>query len=142
MERIADATDTSYIPMPDWYFLFLYQLLKYSFASGPYNIIGAFIIPGLAFTAMLLAPFLDRGPKRRPIDRPFATGFMLLAVAAIFYLTWEAAYHHDWEAAKLQGEIKQVVDVDKEALLIKFMRQKDVLLVMAAILKVPERIQH
>lgn len=114
LERIADPTDTSYIPMPDWYFLFLYQLLKYSFASGPYNIIGAFVIPGLAFTALLLAPFLDRGPKRRPLDRPFATGFMLLAVAAIFYLTWEAASHHDWEAAKQQGMIREVVEINKD----------------------------
>ena len=63
LERVADATDTTYIPMPDWYFLFLYQLLKYSFASGPYNVIGAFVIPGIAFTALLLALFLDRGPK-------------------------------------------------------------------------------
>ncbi|MFL6558128.1 MAG: cytochrome C oxidase Cbb3, partial [Bacillus sp. (in: firmicutes)] len=30
LERIADPTDTGYIPLPDWYFLFLYQLLKYS----------------------------------------------------------------------------------------------------------------
>jgi menaquinol-cytochrome c reductase cytochrome b/c subunit len=114
LERIADATDTSYIPMPDWYFLFLYQLLKYTFASGPYNVIGAFIIPGIAFTALLLAPFLDRGPKRRPKDRPLATGFMLLAVAGVFYLTWEAASHHDWEAAKQQGAIRSVVEIDKD----------------------------
>jgi len=114
LERIADPTDTSYIPMPDWYFLFLYQLLKYSFTSGPYNILGAFIIPGLAFSALILAPFLDRGPKRRPLDRPFATGFMLLAICAVFYLTWEAAAHHDWKAAKQQGMIREVVEIDKE----------------------------
>lgn len=114
LERVADPTDTAYIPLPDWYFLFLYQLLKYSFASGPFNIIGAFIIPGLAVTALLLAPFLDRSPKRRPIDRPIATGFMLLAVAGIFYLTWEAAAHHDWKASKEQGMIRDVVELDKE----------------------------
>ena len=78
LERIADPTDTAYIPFPDWYFLFLYQLLKYTYASGPYNIIGAIIIPGLAFGAFLLAPFLDRGPERKPAKRPFAVGFMLL----------------------------------------------------------------
>ncbi len=114
LERIADPTDTSYIPLPDWYFLFLYQLLKYSYASGPYNVIGALIIPGLAFTALLLAPFLDRGPERHPKKRPFAIGFMLLAVAGIFYLTWEAAAHHDWEASKQQGAIRETADIDKE----------------------------
>ena len=66
LESVADPTDTAYIPLPDWYFLFLYQLLKYSFASGPFNVIGAFIIPGLAVTALLLAPFLDRSPKDDP----------------------------------------------------------------------------
>ena len=34
LEGPADPTDTGYIPLPDWYFLFLYQLLKYEFASG------------------------------------------------------------------------------------------------------------
>ena len=39
---------------------------------------------------------------------------MLLAVAGIFYLTWEAAAHHDWEASKEQGMIRDVVEIDKE----------------------------
>ncbi|WP_062104814.1 menaquinol-cytochrome c reductase cytochrome b/c subunit [Bacillus niameyensis] len=117
LERIADPTDTGYIPMPDWYFLFLYQLIKYTYASGPYNVIGTLVIPGLAFGALMLAPFIDRGPERRPSKRPFATGFMLLAFAGVFFLTWEAAHHHDWEAAKAQGAIQEKVDVevDKEA---------------------------
>ena len=100
LERIADPTDTGYIPLPDWYFLFLYQLLKYHYASGPYTVIGAMIIPGLAFGGLLFAPFIDRGPERRPSKRPFATGFMLLAFAAIIFLTWESVATHDWEAAE------------------------------------------
>ncbi len=110
LERIADPTDTGYIPLPDWYFLFLYQLLKFTYASGPYNVIGTMVIPGLAFTALLLAPFLDRGLERRPSKRPIAVSFMLLAIAAIFYLTWDAAAHHDWEKAKEQGKIAQEID--------------------------------
>lgn len=115
LERIADPTDTGYIPLPDWYFLFLYQLLKYSYASGPYTVIGAFIMPGIAAGGLLLAPFIDRGPERRPIKRPFATGFMLLALASIVFLTWESVVNHDWEAAKKQGAIVKTVAVDKEA---------------------------
>ncbi|WP_071459956.1 menaquinol-cytochrome c reductase cytochrome b/c subunit [Bacillus massilinigeriensis] len=114
LERIADPTDTGYIPLPDWYFLFLYQLLKYTFASGPYTVIGAMVIPGLAFGALMLAPFIDRGPERRPTRRPLATAFMLLAIAGIFYLTWESVATHDWEAAKKQGEISDVT-IDKNA---------------------------
>lgn len=100
LERMADPTDAGYIPLPDWYFLFLYQLLKYSYASGSFTVIGAFIMPGIAFGALLLAPFLDRGPERRPLKRPVATGFMLLSVASIIFLTWESVAHHDWEADK------------------------------------------
>ena len=81
LERIADPTDTGYIPLPDWYFLFLYQLLKYSFASGPYTVIGAMIIPGLAFGGLLLAPFLDRGPERRPMKRPLATCIYAVSIS-------------------------------------------------------------
>ncbi|MGM0828126.1 MAG: c-type cytochrome [Bacillota bacterium] len=115
LERVADPTDTGYIPLPDWYFLFLYQLLKYTYASGPYNVIGAFVIPGIAFGALLLAPFIDVGPERRPTKRPFAVGFMLLALAATYFLTWESVVTHDWEAAKEQGKIQAEVDIDKES---------------------------
>lgn len=115
LERIADPTDTGYTPMPDWYFLFLYQLLKYAYASGPYNLIGAMVIPGLAFGALLLAPFIDRGPERRPSKRLFATSFMLLAVSGIFYLTWAAADHHDWKAAKEYGKIRAEAAIDTES---------------------------
>jgi menaquinol-cytochrome c reductase cytochrome b/c subunit len=113
LERIADPTDTGYIPLPDWYFLFLYQLLKYSFASGPYTVIGAMVIPGLTFGGLLLAPFLDRGPERRPRKRPLATGFMLLALAAIVFLTWQSVATHDWAAAERQGKIVAKVEIDK-----------------------------
>ncbi|WP_026573264.1 menaquinol-cytochrome c reductase cytochrome b/c subunit [Bacillus sp. UNC438CL73TsuS30] len=113
LERIADPTDTGYIPLPDWYFLFLYQLLKYSYASGPYTVIGALVIPGLAFGGLLLAPFLDNGPERRPLRRPFATGIMLLALAATVFLTWQSVATHDWAAAERQGKIVAKVEIDK-----------------------------
>ncbi len=113
LERIADPSDTGYVPMPDWYFIFLYQLLKYEFAAGPYTVVGAMVIPGIAFGALLLAPFIDRGPERRPSKRPLATGFMLLAIAAITFLTWQGVDAHDWEAAKEYGKIQAQVDIDK-----------------------------
>lgn len=115
LEKIADPSDTAYIPMPDWYFLFLYQLLKYTYASGPYNLIGALVIPGLAFGALLLAPFIDRGPERRPSKRPFATGFMLLALAGITFLTWQSVVNHDWAAAKEQGKIVAEAEIDTKS---------------------------
>jgi menaquinol-cytochrome c reductase cytochrome b/c subunit len=114
LEGQADPTNTAYIPLPDWYFLFLYQLLKYEFASGPFNVVGAIIMPGLAFGALMLAPFLDRGPERRPSKRPLPTGFMLLGIASIIFLTYESVANHDWEAAARQGEITEEVEIDTE----------------------------
>ena len=62
---------------------------------------------------LLLAPFIDRGPERKPTKRPLATGFMLLAIAGITYLTWESVDNHDWEAAAEQGKIVEEADIDK-----------------------------
>ena len=101
----ADPTDASYIALPDWYFLFMYQLLKYPFASGTYSVIGAIVIPGLAFTALLLIPFIDTTPERRPSKRPIAISIMLLTFASMVYLTWESVQAVDWNAVKAQGQI-------------------------------------
>lgn len=98
LEGMADPTDAAYIPLPDWYFLFLYELLKYPFASGDYILLGMIGIPGLAFGALFLAPFLDNGPGRRPHQRPVAVGMMLLALTATIWLTYESASGVDWEA--------------------------------------------
>ncbi|MDG5787578.1 c-type cytochrome [Evansella sp. AB-P1] len=115
LERMADPTDSGYIPLPDWYFLFLYQLLKYQYAAGDYTVIGAVVIPGIAFGALLLAPWLDTGPERRPVRRPIASGIMLLAVISVIFLTWEAVDDHDWEAAAEQGAIVDEVQFDESA---------------------------
>ncbi|MTH52156.1 cytochrome C oxidase Cbb3 [Bacillus mangrovi] len=112
LERIADPTDTGYIPLPDWYFLFLYQLLKYTYAAGPYTVLGAIIMPGIAAGALILVPFLDRGPERRPAKRPVTVGMMLLATAAIIFLTWESVSTHDWEKAAEQGKIQAEAKID------------------------------
>ena len=97
LEQQADPTNAGYIPLPDWYFLFLYQFLKYQFAGGDYIVLGAIVMPGLAFGALLLAPFLDPGPERRPTKRPIAVSLMLLGVLATFWLTYESVSHADYE---------------------------------------------
>ncbi|GGE38883.1 menaquinol-cytochrome c reductase cytochrome b/c subunit [Pullulanibacillus camelliae] len=113
LEKEADPTSSGYIPLPDWYFLFLYQLLKYPYASGEYKVIGTVLIPAIAALALLLAPWLDRGFERRPIKRPIATLIMLLTFVAMVYLTWESTVSHNWEQAEQQGKIVQTVDFDK-----------------------------
>ena len=116
LEGVADPTNAAYIPLPDWYFLFLYELLKYKFASGPFIIFGILVLPGLAFGALLLAPFLDKGPGRRPHQRPIAVGMMLVGLAAVMWLTYESSAHVDWEArAEANKPIPAAdIEIDKE----------------------------
>ena len=59
LERLADPTDLTYIPRPDWYFLFLFQTLK--FFKGALEPVGTVVLPNLAILALFLTPFVDRG---------------------------------------------------------------------------------
>ena len=72
LEQLADPTDSNYIPRPDWYFLFLFQILK--LFEGPLEMVGTVILPGLAFLALLSVPFVDRGELRRLRHRTLAIG--------------------------------------------------------------------
>jgi len=73
-------------PRPEWYFLFLYQLTKYF--PGKWTFVGAVLLPGLAFSALLLAPFLDSGAATALRYRKTAAiaGFGLLAAVACLTL--------------------------------------------------------
>ena len=93
----ADPTNTGFIPMPDWYFLFMYQLLKYPYMADEFIVLGTVGIPGLAFSALLLAPFLDKSPERRFYRRPVTSAAMLLSLAAIVYLTNVSWTHYQHE---------------------------------------------
>jgi mono/diheme cytochrome c family protein len=86
LEALADPTDTHYNPRPEWYFLFLFQALK--FFPGKLEAVAAIILPGLGVVLLTAVPFLDRGPKRHPFDRPLWTGLGLAGLAGFFALTW------------------------------------------------------
>jgi ubiquinol-cytochrome c reductase cytochrome b subunit len=77
LERMADPADTSYIPRPEWYFLFLFQTLK-AF-EGPLEVIGTVVLPTLAILALILTPFIDRGKVVRVRQRTLAGGVVVLA---------------------------------------------------------------
>ncbi len=72
-----------FAPRPEWYFLFLYQLTKYF--PGRWTFVGAVLLPGLAFSAVLLAPFLDSSRERSLRKRrvPAAAGLLLLLAVVL-----------------------------------------------------------
>src|SRR5262249_31766861 len=67
LDPIADPSDATYVPRPEWYFLSLFQLLKYF--PGPLEPVATMVIPGLVVTLLFLLPFFDRGAERRPSRR-------------------------------------------------------------------------
>ena len=80
---------TQFSPRPEWYFLFLYQLTKYF--PGRWTFVGAVLLPGLAFSVVLLAPFLDSGRERALLQRRTAAviGFgLLVAVVGLTIAAW------------------------------------------------------
>jgi quinol-cytochrome oxidoreductase complex cytochrome b subunit len=80
---------TQFSPRPEWYFLFLYQLTKYF--PGRWTFVGAVLLPGLAFSVVLLAPFLDSGRERALPHRRTAAviGFgLLVAVVGLTIAAW------------------------------------------------------
>ncbi len=82
----ADPTTTTYTPRPEWYFFFLFELLRV--VKPPSLVFLATIgIPTLCLVLLLLLPFYDRGPERNPLRRPIATTAGILTIAAMAYLT-------------------------------------------------------
>lgn len=85
LEERANPADTSYTPRPEWYFLFLFQLLKYF--PGELEVIGVVVIPTLVVVLLFFLPFLDRSAQRHFVNRPVVTGVTTLAVVGIVFLT-------------------------------------------------------
>ena len=85
LEDVADPTNADYDPRPEWYFLFLFQLLKYF--QGPFEVIGTFVIPTVGMLLLLFLPFLDRGERVVLWKRPIALTVTSVCVVGIVVLT-------------------------------------------------------
>jgi quinol-cytochrome oxidoreductase complex cytochrome b subunit len=86
----ADPTDPTYKPKPEWWVLFLNQLV--GIFTGPLTVIGALIIPGGLVGLIMALPFIDRSPERRPSRRKMtillgaAIAAILLTLSAMGYI--------------------------------------------------------
>jgi ubiquinol-cytochrome c reductase cytochrome b subunit len=80
----ADPANAQYVPRPEWYYLPIFQWLKYWHGSA--SVIGILFIPMILIIAVIALPFLDRSIERRPWKRPIAMGayaFVLFAVVGL-----------------------------------------------------------
>jgi len=86
----ADPTTTTYVPRPEWYFFFLFELLRIIKPEllVPLATIG---VPTILMVLMILLPFIDRNPERRPERRPIAMITGIFVIISMGYLTYLGA---------------------------------------------------
>lgn len=89
-EEKADPGTTSFIPRPDWYFYFLFYLLRI-FKWPDTVVLGTVGVPTIALVLLLALPFLDRRRERRLIRRPVALVAAALTVVSMGVLTYKGA---------------------------------------------------
>jgi menaquinol-cytochrome c reductase cytochrome b/c subunit len=87
---VYTATST-FEPRPEWYFFFLFQLLKIFKNQNVLEpvIMATFVVPNLLMVLLVATPFIDRSPERRISKRPFALSVGILAFAGMAWLTYQ-----------------------------------------------------
>ncbi len=86
----VDPTTTTYVPRPEWYFYFLFEVLR---VIKPPSLVplAAIGVPTICMILLFLLPFYDRSPERRPERRPIAMAAAFFTIAAMAFLTYEGA---------------------------------------------------
>lgn len=89
--NVADPASKEFVPRPEWYFLFLFQLLKYF--PGSLEWVGIVLVPSAIILLLLFIPFIDR--KRRPAETGISLNMILkagaiLSVFGVLFLTFKA----------------------------------------------------
>jgi len=107
-EPKADPNDANYIPRPEWYFLFLFEFLK--FIPGAIEWVGTAVIPGIGVLILFLLPFIDKNPYRNWKKRKVGVTVMTLVVIGIVGLTVRAVITTpEQEEVALAGSIAEQV---------------------------------
>jgi ubiquinol-cytochrome c reductase cytochrome b subunit len=88
----ADPTDSNFVPRPEWWVLFLNQLV--GIFRGPWSVLGTVAIPGGLAAFLLALPFIDRGPERRPARRKSIILAGLVIAAILIALSVAGYYEH------------------------------------------------
>jgi menaquinol-cytochrome c reductase cytochrome b/c subunit len=86
----ADPGTTNFVPRPDWFFYFLFYLLRI-FKWPETVVLGTVGVPTLLLMLAIGIPFFDRRPERAVLRRPVAFVTAILVVLAMGTLTWKGA---------------------------------------------------
>jgi quinol---cytochrome c reductase cytochrome c subunit, bacillus type len=87
----ADPTTTTYVPRPDWYFFFLFEILRVMRNVPKFTPLATIGVPTICMILLFLLPFYDRSPERRIERRPVALAAAIATIAAMAYLTYSGA---------------------------------------------------
>jgi menaquinol-cytochrome c reductase cytochrome b/c subunit len=87
----VDPTTTSYVPRPDWYFFFLFEVLRVMRNVPKFTPMATIGVPTICMILLFLLPFYDRSPERRIERRPVALCAAIATIAAMAYLTYSGA---------------------------------------------------
>ena len=107
----ADPANAQYVPRPEWYYLPIFQWLKYW--HGAASVIGVLVVPMILVIAVLALPFLDRSIERRPWKRPAATGAYLFVMFALVGLGFRSQYLDKHDAGVSKQLAKQKTEEDE-----------------------------
>jgi quinol-cytochrome oxidoreductase complex cytochrome b subunit len=84
--EFTPATASAYTPQPEWYFLWIYQILKFSVFEGPWIAV-ALGLATVLLALLIVLPFLDRRSERNPARRPIYTTLGVIALVEVVVLT-------------------------------------------------------
>ncbi len=87
----VDPTTTTYVPRPDWYFFFLFEVLRVMKNVPKFTDMATIGVPTICMILLFLLPFYDRSPERRIERRPVALTAGVLTIAIMAYLTYSGA---------------------------------------------------
>ena len=87
----ADPTTTTYVPRPDWYFFFLFEVLRVMRNVPKFTPMATIGVPTICMILLFLLPFYDRSPERRIERRPVALAAAVATILAMAYLTYSGA---------------------------------------------------
>jgi ubiquinol-cytochrome c reductase cytochrome b subunit len=88
IEPLANPADTAYVPRPEWYFLWMFEMLKHF--PGNMEFVGAVVVPGVAVLLLAIYPYLDRNPERMLRRRKMAASLCIGVLAFVSALGIQA----------------------------------------------------
>jgi mono/diheme cytochrome c family protein len=104
----ADPGTTSFVPRPDWYFYFLFYLLR--IFKWPESVfLGTVGVPTIALILLIGLPFLDRRRERRISARPVAMVAAVLTIVSMGVLTWKGATAKEALASEVINDVPKWV---------------------------------